>query len=207
MCKREGGSVWQKETRCSRWQVVFVHVWVMFLFAYAHVCMCRGAPLAVFMTQRARGCLKMDDVLLQFCRWCVNNREIFSVINHEGTAVCADNIMTCNSNCGGVGPGLAAPVWTCGLSAEVAQVWTSQDSSECNLLIFHLIYHNLNPGPSWWPTSPFSWPYTPYNILVIRPFESYFLECWYKCNFFDPFCFIRNRGTNIHALYSLIHSK
>lgn len=91
---------------------------------------------------------------------------------------------------GSQAPGLAAIVWTCGLSAEVAQVWTSQDSPKHNLLIFHLIYHNLNTEPSWWRASLFSWPYTPFNILVIQQFESYFFECWYKCKqLFWPFLF------------------
>ena len=46
-----------------------------------------GTSLAGFMTQSARGDLKMDDVLLEYCYWCVNNREILNVINHEGTPV------------------------------------------------------------------------------------------------------------------------
>lgn len=52
----------------------------MFLCAYAHVCM-----LSMLSIAPPSGKLNMDDVLPWY--WCVNNREILNVINHEGTPV------------------------------------------------------------------------------------------------------------------------
>lgn len=51
-CKRR--RVCQKERQHSHWQVAVVHVWVMFLCAYAHMCMSSSvAPPTLFLWHKA----------------------------------------------------------------------------------------------------------------------------------------------------------
>lgn len=51
-----------------------------------HVVLC-DAYYTVFMTQSASSYQEMDDLLLQYCYWGVNNRGVLHIINHEGTRV------------------------------------------------------------------------------------------------------------------------
>lgn len=175
----------------------------------------------VLMTQSPHGYVKMDDVLPQCCCWCVNNRQILNVINHKGTAVSLYRkhydmqqslCMLCMDP--GAGPrasGLAAPVRTCVLNVEVAQVWTSQVSPKHNHLIFHLIYHNLNSKPSWCHQHPFLCFYDLrlQTLLVKLPSDSYFLNVDVSAdNIFDLLVLLEaNAQTCMHdILWILMNS-